>query len=215
MEFNPGIENKYEELSRIYNKDLQEIVSKIYDQGYDDARQETLALDRRARSIGRDEAWKCAMKIILPSDRGGMDLVDFKAIFGNITYTEVFYNYSADEVMDMIKEYEDNRIKKHCITCAYRKPNGTCFYCKHGGVCDNYSAWNPKKSIKVGDEVMCDYKGDNKFIVTWMDGAYVNAISIDDNSMIEDSIDRFIKTGKSYLNLLKLLNKIKKGDINE
>lgn len=215
MEIKPEILNKYEESVKMYVDALHEIASKIYDQGYNDARQETLELDRRARSIGRDEAWKCAMKLVLPSDRGGMNSEVFEAIFGNITYNEVFYNYSADEAIDMIKEYEDNHNKrKCCITCGYCKPDKTCFYSKHGGICNNYSAWNPKESIKVGDEVVCDYRGDYKFIVTWADGAYVNAISIDDKSMIEDSINRFTKTGKSYLDLVELLNKIKKGDIN-
>ena len=218
MGFKPEIANENAEPTRIYNEALQEIASQIYDQGYDDARrQEALELDRRVRSIGRDEAWKCAMKLVLPSDKGGMNSEVFEAIFGNITYNEVFYNYSADEAIDMIKEYEDNhKIRKCCITCGYCKPDDrTCFYSKHGGICNNYSAWNPKESIEAGDEVVCNYRGDYKFIVTWADGAYVNAISIDDKSMIEDSIDKFTKTGKIYPELVVLLNMIKKGDNNE
>lgn len=215
MEIKPEILNKFEEPTRAYVDVLKEIASKIYDQGYNDARQETLELDKRARSIGRDEAWECAMKLVLPSERGGMDTAVFKAIFGDLSYNEVFMNYSVDTIIDEIKEYEDNRNKKWCKTCGYRKADGTCFYCKHGGICNCYSAWNPKESIKVGDEVECDYKGDDKFIVTWTNGVYLNAISIVDKSMIEDSIDRFAKTGTSYLDLVEILNKIKKGDIKE
>ena len=211
MGFKPEIANENAEPTRIYNEALQEIASKIYDQGYNDARAKTLELDKRARSIGRDEAWKYAMKLVLPSDRGGMDSEVFEAIFGNITYNEVFYNYSADEAIDMIKEYEDNPNKyKCCKTCGYHESDGICFSSKYyGNVCKNYSEWIPKGTIKVGDEVICDYMSNTKFIVTWTNGAYVNAINIIDKSMIEDSIDKFTKTGKSYLELLELLNKRK------
>ena len=88
-----------------------------------------------------------------------------------------------------------------CKTCGYHEPDGTCLYCKHVDICNNYSAWISKESIKVGDEVTCDYMDDIKFIVTWTDGVGVIATSIDHKYMINNSIDRFTKTGTSYFDI--------------
>lgn len=67
--------------------------------------------------------------------------------------------------------------------------------------------------IKVGDEVVYCCVG-NKYVVTWVNENYINGISVEDGSVIEEYTEKFLKTGKHYSEIEKVLKQMK-GENNE
>lgn len=64
---------------------------------------------------GLHDAWKCARKIFVPVNKGGLSGDEVIQIFNSTAPYKIFDNYSASEAIAKIKEYEkkqdDNEIK--------------------------------------------------------------------------------------------------------
>ena len=89
---------------------------------------------------GLEDAWKTALQI------ANMTMDECKEIFGDCSYFAlVAYNYTADQAMKKIMDYEHK--KK-----TTEKPCAVCIHCNHGlcvqpkkKPCRNYSLWEMRK----------------------------------------------------------------------
>lgn len=80
-------------------------------QGYADGKADTPFTDteeaeKKAYEQGLNDAWKCARKISMPENEGGMSVKALQSIFGKAR--EIF-NCTASEAIAKIKEYEDKQ----------------------------------------------------------------------------------------------------------
>lgn len=116
-----------------------------YQRGYDDGKEESLS-EVRARHIadyhyrrGLNDAWKCVRKI------AEMKWEDCEKLFDLAQLQNIIFDFTAQEVMQKIKEYEERQTKKSCSTCKYELNN----LCGYYGQCDkDYSGYEPKQIEK-------------------------------------------------------------------
>lgn len=55
---------------------------------------------------GLNDAWVAARKVVLSEEEGGLDCTDLDQIFGNFNPVSVINDYSAEQVIQKLKEYE-------------------------------------------------------------------------------------------------------------
>lgn len=60
---------------------------------------------------GAEDAWECARKIALNASNGGISISDMRLFFGTSSLSYILKNNSVQEVIDKIKEYEEERKK--------------------------------------------------------------------------------------------------------
>lgn len=60
---------------------------------------------------GRNEAWEFVKKIKLPVDEGGISMVDLKLIFGTISVDAILKDYTPQEALLKLEEYEKEQEK--------------------------------------------------------------------------------------------------------
>lgn len=87
-----------------FEKRLHESALQIYTEGYEE---------------GLEDAWECARKIILRTDKGGIDAKDLFKIFDIRSASGILESVSINEAMQKIKEYE--RQKQKCEDCFTEK----------------------------------------------------------------------------------------------
>lgn len=150
-----------------------------YNQGYFDAKGTN---DDEIREQGRKDAWECARKIgktnWITLEKMGFENKDKEK---NPSW-DVIMEYSADEAMSKIKEYEEKQehTEKKCSDCKHYVTDGHTTFCslsKVGGCCVNKDNWTPKKmtldeAIKHCEEVAdskCDECGaEHRQLAEWL-----------------------------------------------
>ena len=97
---------------------IWERMKRCYDYGYEDGQKEKLAnamihdheeAEKTAYEQGLNDAWKCARKISMPENEGGMSVKALQSIFGKAREIFEIFNCTASEAIAKIKEYEDKQ----------------------------------------------------------------------------------------------------------
>ena len=178
------------ELKQIADDLIDRAYKKGYEIGFDEGRKSQKDVQNWTRVVdkaeeyqrGLDDAWKCARKIGRLDDNKISEIFgDFWSLYGVITV------YEAYEAIKKIKEYEDSN--KSVSSTDVSKDD----------------------KISVGDEVICDYIENTRYVVTWVDDNYVDGLSIPDGMIIEDLKDKFTKTGRHFDGISEILQKMR-GD---
>ena len=96
-----------------YQKQVDEAYQRGYDKGYADKTNNDEVCNELAKDIyqrGLNEAWEAARKIVLSPDEGGTSLTDIYVMFGNNgSMQRVFRSYSASEVIEKLKAFENKQ----------------------------------------------------------------------------------------------------------
>ena len=197
-----------------------------YQKGYEDAKEETLELDKRARDIGRDEAWLCAKTLYQFSPNTNRQLCE--DIF-DMKYNEMICNIHASEAIDKVNEWKkkEEENKKHS-TCKYYEDYPFGAICKS---CVGHDRWEPKQNdeINIGDEIITN--DDTRAIVLDIDED--GTLCIYDENRVASILNPINcktidckKTGRNFSQMLeaqrlevaKVLNKIEdvfKGEVKK
>ncbi|MBO4394734.1 MAG: hypothetical protein J5819_00110 [Eubacterium sp.] len=89
---------------------------------------------------GLNDAWRAARWIMdLTSD-------DIKRhdVIGDCAPKYALTKYSADEAIELIKEYEEKQAEKKCMNCGNMNPHYDTFRCNVMGNCVGREKWIPK-----------------------------------------------------------------------
>ena len=117
----PGF--KKEIIDSACNRIIQElnrqgIFRKGYEQGRKDVENDAIPFAiENGKIIGREEAWECVKKIACNVSLGGYSTYILREIFDTASIGDIFLNFSVDDAIAKIKEYEekqkqaDNEIK--------------------------------------------------------------------------------------------------------
>ena len=93
---------------------------------------------------GLNDAWRAARWI--------MDLTcdDVKRhdVIGDCAPKYALTKYSADEAIELIKEYEEKQAKKNCMNCGHMHPHYDTFRCNIMGTCIGREKWIPKREYE-------------------------------------------------------------------
>lgn len=116
-----------EERTEGLNKQTKELINQVYQQGYKAGREQgrndgyedwknsafnDVTIDAKSFiEQGRNEAWEAIKKIELTSDEGGLPASVIHNIFGVSYCNNVLTRFSASEVIEKIKTYEEHQKK--------------------------------------------------------------------------------------------------------
>lgn len=112
-----GINNHLGVLEGLVRFDNQKKVDEAYGRGYDKGYADKTNNDEVCNELAKDiyqrglnDAWEAARKIVLSPDEGGTSLTDIYVMFGNNgSMQRVFRSYSASEVIEKLKAYEEKQ----------------------------------------------------------------------------------------------------------
>lgn len=156
---------------------------------------------------GRIEAWECAKKIYK------MTAEEVITVFGGCSN---WVDYSVDEAIAKIKEYEDKQKHKNivsriprakiitngnCLICGKELSKNRLFLCKE---CEK----KQDAEIKVGDEVVIDDKGRKAVVSRVFDNGLYNIVFYNGDTNCVDR--RFIaKTGRHFDAISEILAELR------
>lgn len=104
-------------------KQTRECVTEAYNKGYKDGYKDGQVVTQQAFDAeyerGLEDAWKAIYKIVADVPEGGLDACSLRDIFGLITLKQIISEYSPQDVMQKIKEYEE----KHDRACPILDDN--------------------------------------------------------------------------------------------
>jgi len=160
---------------------------------------------------GLNDAWEAARKIVIAKASSTDKEMD--EILGNDFYymslSAFFENYSVNEVMSKIKEYEE---KQKCKNCGHYpekgiSSNAICIKCENNNMYIEKQK-EVKEEFKVGDEVIAD---ERRFVVLGIDDFKWYQLWCLDNGLAHDNIcsKDLKKTGRSFPQLAELFKQMK------
>lgn len=128
-----------------------------YDCGYSHGHDDVESINF-ARSIGRQEGWECAKRVLFDSSLPKEILSKFPKAD---TWAGLVKYYSVEDVLSALRELDSTSDSKHCHTCAFYKRVCDCVHC--GG---QHLDWAPitiendeaakENELKLGDIVIYD-----------------------------------------------------------
>ena len=101
------IENLEELNSGYINKHFGSLQDTAYKKGLNDGESKCRYCNEYQR--GLDDAWEVARRIALNSNDGGLSIEELDEIFGCYTLQQVFRQYSAQQTIEKIKDYEEQK----------------------------------------------------------------------------------------------------------
>ena len=106
-------------------RNMKDCLITAYNKGYSRGYEDGWAVHKEIRQKDMDmgyeqglkDAWECAKKLVLSSEHGGMRSETINEVFGFSDFLEggydVFKNYTAEQAMQKIKDYEERqKLKK-------------------------------------------------------------------------------------------------------
>lgn len=118
---------------------------------------------------GLNDAWKCARKIFVPVNKGGLSGEEVIQIFNSAAPYKIFDNYSALEAITKIKEHEKkNHDCEHCsktygtLGCCDMVNNEWVYSCEEGHK-EYERTQKQDNEIKFGD-ILESYVNGYKYI---------------------------------------------------
>ena len=128
-------------MSKNYNaidgiiKQTGECVTGAYNRGYKDGYKDGQVVAQQAFDAeyerGLEDAWKATYKIVADVPEGGIDASSLRDIFGLMTLKQIISEYSPQDVMQKIKEYDEDHDRACLIlddNCPY--PHLRCYECE-------------------------------------------------------------------------------------
>lgn len=101
---------------------LVDVCKKARSEGFDSAREIYTKQVDSGYKKGLEDAWECARKIVLGTDKGGIDVEDLIKIFDVRSAYGILESVSINDAMQKIKEYEQQKQdKKIDIRAKYEK----------------------------------------------------------------------------------------------
>lgn len=73
------------------------------------SRAKTIIKSKNDYEVGANDAWELARKIVLPVSYGCYNGCELEDIFGSSSYTDIFINYTIQEILEKVKEYEKKK----------------------------------------------------------------------------------------------------------
>lgn len=123
------------ERERITTEDINLAYKRGYGEGFKHGQKGLYSLqnleDQSALSYhnGLNDAWECARKLRHPSYVGGMYDNDKHKVWGYFSSDEILTNYTAQEAIQKLKDYEQSK----CDTCKYSESQfNPCNGCEDG-----------------------------------------------------------------------------------
>jgi hypothetical protein len=181
-----------------------------YKQGFKDGKTETVT---SSFEKGLNDAWEIARKIAKARSMD-KEMNEIYEIFGDDFYymslSAFFENYSIQEVMSKIKEYEENQKCKNCGHYPEKgiSSNAICIKCENNNMYIEKQKKPAKEEFKVGDEVIAD---ERRFVVLGIDDFKWYQLWCLDNGLAHDNIcsKDLKKTGRSFPQLAELFKQMK------
>lgn len=139
--------------------DVQKKVDEAYQRGYDDATKmiasDEQSIADKAYQSGLDDAWDAARKIACTPQEEGLERKILDTVFGDaLDRSEIMFAYSAQEVIDKIKAYEDKQKEKDRFEVGDIVRSNEF---KDIAVCVTYvdEGWNQFSGIVITDTHIC------------------------------------------------------------
>ena len=114
-------DKQIEEVMGSIENRIRHIYNCGYQQGYEDGKNSYGTEIRTKQDVdeayqhGLEDAWECARKLVLNSEDGGLRVKDIREIFNFNNFFEGSYDvikdYSAQEAMQKIKDYEERQTR--------------------------------------------------------------------------------------------------------
>lgn len=96
------------------------------------------AIDEAYRR-GLEDAWECAKKI------AEMKWEDCEELFNLANLSNIIFDFTAQEAMQKIKDYEERQTERACCNCFYERREADEDPCKDcGTLLEGHTHWRPK-----------------------------------------------------------------------
>lgn len=107
---------------------MTELFENGYDQGYEDGKADTPFTDteeaeNKAYNRGLNDMWEVIKKVIENEDKGGYSIKMLRKLFGSYDVYNITRNYTPEEALAKIKEYEDKQKQDAEIKVGYEVYN--------------------------------------------------------------------------------------------
>lgn len=120
-------------------------IDEAYRRGFDDGKEKSVSKER-ARHIadyhyqrGLKDAWECAKKI------AGMKWEDCEKLFNLANLSNIIFDFTAQEAMQKIKDYEERQTERACSNCFYERQEADEDPCRDcGTLLEGHTNWRPK-----------------------------------------------------------------------
>lgn len=120
--------NRIKHMRNLNDSLIWERMKRCYDFGYEDGKADTPFTDteeaeKKAYNRGLADSWNVIKKITRDDSVGGYSIEMMQELFGHTCVYDITHNYTAEEAIAKIKEYEDKQKQDAEIKVGYEVYN--------------------------------------------------------------------------------------------